>query len=419
MCWLITAVFLGLASLSAWLLNPLDQTAWRVSLNVPWLGSVKLRAEPILQLATSLPVRTLLHRVHWQSRYGVLYLQNTDDGFAIDCLECRFHLPELSKYPIQFDKLSLEVPDNNQPLSGWLELYSGQALARISYQGKLTSQGINLVWSLPKTPLKYLLKPLQSQSAIFRQVKVTGTLAATGTLKWPSRHWSVKPDLQGFAVSGLDTEQLNSAELKYHCPTTPALQNPPAYAWVNEKDMGRWLAKAVLLAEDANFTQHPGYDMSTLRYLLAQENHTKLPGGSTISQQLAKYFFTGGERYWLRKIEELLYAVEMENTLGKRRIFALYLNTVDWGPGICGAAQAASVYFGRKPSELSAAQAAWLAGIIRNPHRAWRKEYLPQMPDVERLSWVLGFMPKKVQRLPLALKFTEYLGNQTSLALLK
>jgi membrane carboxypeptidase/penicillin-binding protein len=112
---------------------------------------------------------------------------------------------------------------------------------------------------------------------------------------------------------------------------------------------------------------------------------------------------------------KVLYAVEMENTLGKRRILSLYLNTVDWGPGICGAAQAANVYFGRKPVELSAVQAAWLAGILRNPQRAWQHEYLPQQPDRERLAWVLGFMPKKVRQMPLELRFLAQAGQGSPL----
>jgi hypothetical protein len=297
-------IFLAIAGLSVWLLNPLDQTAWRIKINVPWLGEVSVRSAPLLQIARSLPVGIVLDKLHWHSRLGVLWLQNTEAGFILHCLDCRIHWPALAKQPILFTKLSLAV-SGEQYFSGWLTMHSGQTVTRIGYQGEQTAQGIKLVWSLPKTPLQDLLQALQTASPVFKHAKVTGTLAATGTLKWPSRHWSAKPDLQGFSVSGLGTEWLNSAELNYRCPTKSAIPRPPYSAWTSEKAMGRWLPKAVLLAEDAQFMQHPGYDLATLRYLLGQENHLQLLGGSTISQQLAKYFFTGGERHWLRKVEEV------------------------------------------------------------------------------------------------------------------
>lgn len=82
--------------------------------------------------------------------------------------------------------------------------------------------------------------------------------------------------------------------------------------------------------------------------------------------------------------------VEMERTLGKQRILALYLNTVDWGPGICGAVDAARVYFAATSKRLNPVQAAWLGGILRNPHRAYRQEFLTRTPEARRLNWVLA-----------------------------
>ncbi len=161
--------------------------------------------------------------------------------------------------------------------------------------------------------------------------------------------------------------------------------------------MSQWLPRAVIIAEDAHFKEHPGYNMETLSYILAQKHIYKQLGGSTITQQLAKNFFTGGERSWLRKLEELLYAVEIENSLGKQKILTLYLNTVDLGPGICGVAQASEVYFKRRPSQLNPVQAAWLASIIKNPHRAWQQQFLTKTPDSQGLAWLMSYMPKKAR----------------------
>lgn len=405
----LVMVFIGLAY---WLFSPLDQQTWRVQLTVPYVGNLHLRGYPLLQLATSLPGREFLNGSRWQSNHGLVILNNHAGLVDIVCEECRFSIPELSPQPIELDRISLSVRHNQQQLSGIINIHYAQHDVRLLYVGQINMQGVRLKWTLPKTPLVSLLAPLKTHSSVLQKAYVRGSLTATGTLQWPSRIWSINPELQGFEVAGLGTEKLKYSALKYRCHVTQTISTPETYIWTSEKNMGRWLPKAVLIAEDTHFMQHPGYDMDILRYLVGTENrgnaHNKMIGGSTITQQLAKNFFTGGERNWIRKLEELLYAVEMEHTLGKRRIFALYLNTVDWGPNICGANQAAKVYFGLTPSQLSPVQAAWLAGILRNPHRAWQQEYLPNDPNMERLSWVMRYMPKKAQPSSLTLKFTRF-----------
>ncbi|MGZ8254963.1 MAG: transglycosylase domain-containing protein, partial [Burkholderiaceae bacterium] len=90
-----------------------------------------------------------------------------------------------------------------------------------------------------------------------------------------------------------------------------------------------------------------------------------------------------------RKLRELLYAIEMERTLGKSRILELYLNTVDWGPGVCGAKGAARAYFNKAPARLTALESAWLAGVLRNPHMAWETQFVVRQPDRARSTQVL------------------------------
>ncbi|HXF46345.1 MAG TPA: transglycosylase domain-containing protein, partial [Burkholderiaceae bacterium] len=88
----------------------------------------------------------------------------------------------------------------------------------------------------------------------------------------------------------------------------------------------------------------------------------------------------------------LLYAVEMERTLGKRRILELYLNSADWGPGICGARAAARAYFGKTPAQLTPLQAAWLAAGLRQPRAAYEREFLRGAPDRAAALRVLAQM---------------------------
>jgi hypothetical protein len=288
-----------------------------------------------------------------------------------------------------------------------------QQSIQVYYTANASMNSIDLNWSLPTTAIAHLLTPLKTHSATIQTARVTGTLTASGTLHWPSRRWSAKPFVQSFDVTGLGTEKMRTSNIQFTCPQpnqTTAQSTEQPHKWLTKKRMGRWLPMAVIIAEDARYHHHQGYDLETLNYLLAQENRSKQLGGSTISQQLAKYMFTGGERQWKRKIEELLYAVEMESTLGKQRILNIYLNTVDWGPGICGAAAASDYYFGLSPQKLSPTQAAWLAGIIRNPHRAWQEQYLENKPDTDRIAAITRFLPPKTKSAPTELGF-QYAKN--------
>ena len=111
-------------------------------------------------------------------------------------------------------------------------------------------------------------------------------------------------------------------------------------------------------------------------------------GASTLSQQLARLLVTGSERTPTRKLRELLYAVEMEQTLGKARILRLYLDNAPWGDGICGADAAARQYFGLRALELDAGQAVWLAAMLHNPAMEAHQWATTGRINVARAQWV-------------------------------
>lgn len=400
-------VFACLMSLAAWLWQPFDKTAWRVPLHLPVIGIVHLRAWPLMQLGTSNTGQVLLNHTQWRSKHGLVRLEKHTDSVQLQCNSCLFKLKQFSSQTIVFDTVNLVIRRLDHKLTGTLEMTTQQKTIRVAYSADAHMQGIDLIWSLPSTPIADLLTPLKTHSAIIQNARVTGSLIANGTLHWPSKRWSTTPAIQDFDVTGLGTEKIRTTNIQFTCPQpgdNDDTDNTP-HVWLNKQKLGRWLPMAVIIAEDAQFMHHRGYDFETLSYLLAQENPNKQLGGSTISQQLAKYLFTGGERQWKRKIEELLYAVEMESTLGKQRILNLYLNTVDWGPGICGAAAASQYYFAVSPKKLSRTQAAWLAGIIRNPHRAWQEQYLGNKPDMKRVASITRFMSTKNKDLPPTLTF--------------
>jgi monofunctional glycosyltransferase len=90
-------------------------------------------------------------------------------------------------------------------------------------------------------------------------------------------------------------------------------------------------------------------------------------GGSTISQQLAKNLFLSPQRSPVRKLEEAIITVMIEQVMDKRRIFEIYLNIIEWGNGVFGAEAAARHYFNKSAATLDAWEAARLAAMVPNP----------------------------------------------------
>ncbi len=135
------------------------------------------------------------------------------------------------------------------------------------------------------------------------------------------------------------------------------------------------LILAVLAIEDANFLSHPGISLTgTLRAAWSNLRDQRLgQGGSTLTQQLVKNIYLSHERTWMRKIREAILAVLLELRYDKRAIFRAYLNEIYWGRSgsinLMGVGAAAWAYFGKEPAQLTLAESALLAGMIRSPSR--------------------------------------------------
>ena len=124
----------------------------------------------------------------------------------------------------------------------------------------------------------------------------------------------------------------------------------------------------MIAAEDAKFCEHNGFDLDAMEKAFASNaKGKKLRGGSTISQQTAKNIFLWPGRSYVRKGLEAYFTVLIEVIWGKPRIMEVYLNSVEWGPGIYGAEAAAQKNFRVGADQLSPAQAARLAAILPSP----------------------------------------------------
>ncbi len=128
------------------------------------------------------------------------------------------------------------------------------------------------------------------------------------------------------------------------------------------------LQHAVIAAEDARFYQHHGFDWNAIQ-LAAQEDMEggRTRGGSTLTQQLVKNLFFGTGRSFLRKGAETTLVPVTELVLGKQRILELYLNVVEWGPGIYGAESACHYYDKTSARNVNLQQSARLAAILPAP----------------------------------------------------
>ena len=195
-----------------------------------------------------------------------------------------------------------------------------------------------------------------------------------------SLNW-INPDMTSFMSEQLERLQDDDpdAELRYQ--------------WVPYAQISRHMKRAILVAEDAKFAEHAGFDWAGMQYAWSKnlKKGRIVAGGSTISQQLAKNLFLSSSRTPWRKVEEALITVMLEAVLDKERIFEVYLNVIEWGNGVFGAEAAARHYYGIGAAQLSAEQAARLAAMVPSPRFYDRNRGAPGLAS--KAGLILARMP--------------------------
>jgi monofunctional biosynthetic peptidoglycan transglycosylase len=141
------------------------------------------------------------------------------------------------------------------------------------------------------------------------------------------------------------------------------------YQWRPLSQIAPTLPDAAIAAEDSGFCFHHGFDFNAMEKAMRHNERrpNRIKGGSTISQQTAKNVFLWPGRSYLRKGLEAGYTVLIESLWGKRRIMEVYLNVVEFGPGVYGAQAASRHFFNEDASKLTAAQAARLTAVLPRP----------------------------------------------------
>jgi len=139
-------------------------------------------------------------------------------------------------------------------------------------------------------------------------------------------------------------------------------------SWRGLVRISPFLLKAVIAGEDQKFCLHRGFDGEAIEGAWEDyQSGDKLRGASTISMQTAKNVFLWPGRDWLRKGLEAYFTALIELAWGKQRIIEVYLNVVEWGPGIYGAEAAAEHFFKKSAAELSPHEAVRLAAVLPDP----------------------------------------------------
>lgn len=132
---------------------------------------------------------------------------------------------------------------------------------------------------------------------------------------------------------------------------------------------------AVMTSEDGSFYYHNGFNQDAFREAIATNIKEKrfARGGSTITMQLVKNIFLTRNKTLARKIEEaiIVWLIENKNLVAKQRMYEVYLNMIEWGPGIYGINQASHFYFNKPPQNINFGEAVYLASIV--PHPKWFK----------------------------------------------
>lgn len=175
---------------------------------------------------------------------------------------------------------------------------------------------------------------------------------------------------------------------------SPAIQvGPGGRDFVPVAELPEHVVRAVTTSEDAGFFSHHGFDFDELKNAFAQGARAGrvVRGGSTITQQLAKNLYLSREKTLARKGREALLTVALEATVPKQRLLEIYLNVVEWGPGLWGIGPAARHWFGKDARALTPKEAAFLASILPNPvlyHSMFARRSVPEAWE-QRVDTVL------------------------------
>ena len=276
--------------------------------------------------------------------------------------------------------------------------------------------------------VRVALTPLRSIVALFgdgipetARTQITGEVSLEGNIEGPPWSWRIEPGAKNLSAAGALPADYLGPIIRWTTPgretvkrcskgarapgsepdctwepiQIPHITGPRTPDWIAHHKAG-WMPEAVIAAEDIRFRSHDGFDLVAIQEALADAgSDERLRGGSTITQQLAKNLFLDGRRTLERKLRELLFAMSLEERMTKDAILTLYLNVVEFGPGIWGIKDASDAWFLKSPDQLTAREAAFLASILPAPNMWHRRISESGRVPISRVNGVLDRMRRR------------------------
>jgi hypothetical protein len=268
------------------------------------------------------------------------------------------------------------------------EVAAAVGAARISASGAIEQTPEHLAAVLrievPATPCQALLTSIPTALLpALNGAEMTGTFGARGRLVFDSRSLDdlaldydvqdecrmtrVPPDLARDRFSRPFTYRVYLPDGSVDDATT----GPGTPAWTPLDQISPYMTVAVLTTEDGAFPRHHGFNRASIRSSLIANLKARrfVRGASTITMQLAKNLFLSREKTLSRKLEEVVLTDYLEQVFDKEELLELYLNVIEFGPGVYGITDAAEYYFGRTPAELNLAECMFLSSVLPSPLR--------------------------------------------------
>ncbi len=149
------------------------------------------------------------------------------------------------------------------------------------------------------------------------------------------------------------------------------------YRWTELNQIHRDFIYTIIMSEDSSFFEHGGIDYEAILNSAAEDFKKRKYeyGASTISQQVVKNLFLTNEKTIVRKIKELILTSQLEKQFNKNQILEIYLNIAEFGPELFGVASASSAYFKKTPSDINAAEGAFIALMLPSPRKSYYSIY--------------------------------------------
>ncbi len=288
-----------------------------------------------------------------------------------------------------------------QMVAPWLEGDLGFGGPRATWRASLDDEGLPVLeLELPDSPADEVLAPLAPLAPEIDRATIRGALGLS--VHWePARSLSITPRIAELWVDGavepglgLDWGAFTYMVRDEEGERVPRRSGEGTPGWTPLEAISPDFVHAVLAAEDSAYFRHEGYHLPAIQAAIDAdiEAGEVVRGGSTLTQQLAKNLFLDGEQTLARKLRELLLAVELDRSLGKDRCLELYLNIVEYGPGLYGVGAASERFFMKRPERLALHEAVFLAALLPSPRSAYERWYLGNRPNRARMTAILDNM---------------------------